>query len=127
MESIRKGTDMIEPCLCGADDCRRCFPYQAKQPEKEDFENALEVVLETIMDYGQYPANGPVVFDLYDYLHEERDPSYAMEMYVASMSSNKWSFEERIERERKAVESMLMEHLKHSDIVAELAEEYANE
>jgi hypothetical protein len=79
------------------------------------------------MDYGQWPHKGKAEFDLYDYLLEERDPSYAHEMYVASMSSNTRAFEDRIERERKTVESMLEKHFKESDIVADLAVEYASE
>ena len=58
---------------------------------------------------------------------EERDLSYAYEMYIASMSSNTRAFEDRIERERATVTEMLVRHLKGSDIVAELALEYASE
>jgi hypothetical protein len=64
---------------------------------------------------------------LYEFLLEERDPSYGLEMYVASMSSNTRAFEDRIERERKTVEEMLIDHLRGSDIVADLAAEYATE
>jgi hypothetical protein len=64
-------------------------------------------------------------FDLYEFLLEHRDPSYAMEMYVASMSSNTRALKDRIERERNTVEAMLIEHLKDSDLVADLAAEYA--
>ena len=98
---------------------------------KRDMELALEVVVETILDCSMWPKpqKGKFTrskFDLYDFLLEER-PSYAMEMYVASMSSNTRAFEDRIERERKTVEAMLVKHLKDSDLVADLAAEYAEE
>lgn len=99
---------------------------------KRDMELALEVVVETILDCSMWPKpqKGKFTrskFDLYDFLTEERDPSYAMEMYVASMSSNTRAFEDRIERERKTVEAMLVKHLTGSDLVADLAAEYAEE
>ena len=94
---------------------------------KRDMELALEVVVETILDHGQYPAKGRAKFDLYDFLLENRDPSYAMEMYVASLSSNTQAFKDRIYREGAAVEKMLVKQLKDSDLVADLAAEYAEE
>jgi hypothetical protein len=90
-------------------------------------ELALENVVECILDHGGYPAQGRRQFDLYDFLFEKRDPSYAMEMYVAAMSSNTRAFETRIERERKLVEEVLIKHLTGSDIVEDLAAEYAAE
>ena len=117
----------VEPCMCGATDCPRCYPGQPAKATARHYELALESVVETVMDYGQWPHKGRAEFDLYDYLLEERDPSYAHEMYVASMSSNTRAFEDRIERERKTVESMLEKHFKHSDIVADLAAKYASE
>ena len=89
---------------------------------KRDMELALEVVVETILDHGQYPAKGRAKFDLYEFLLEERDLSYAYEMYIASMSSNTRAFEDRIERERATVTEMLKKHLRNSDLVAEYAE-----
>ena len=88
-------------------------------------ELALESVIECIMDHGQYPANGKVEFDLYDFLFDKRDPSYALELLVASMSSDTQSFEERIARERKTVESLLVYALTDSRLVVERAAEDA--
>jgi len=116
-----------ERCMCGATDCPRCYPNQPAKPTARHYELALESVVETVMDSGQWPHKGRAKFDLYDYLLEERDPSYAHEMYVASMSYNTRAFEDRIERERKTVEEMLKKHFKDSDIVAELAAEYEEE
>jgi len=84
---------------------------------------ALESVIECIMDYGKYPAKGRAKFDLYEFLLEERDPSYMLEMYVASMSSNTEAFADRIERERATVTEMLEKHLRNSDLVADYAAE----
>ncbi|MEI6736928.1 MAG: hypothetical protein WCL29_00450 [Pseudomonadota bacterium] len=117
----------VERCMCGATDCPRCYPNQPAKPTALHYELALESVVETVLDYGQWPHKGRAEFDLYEWMLEERDLSYAYEMYIASMSSNSRAFEERIERERKTVESMLQKHFKESDIVAELASEYASE
>lgn len=86
---------------------------------------ALESVIEIILDHGKYPAKGRVLFDLYEFLLENRDPSYAHEMYVASMSSNTRAFEDRTERERATVTEMLEKHLRNSDLVADYAAECA--
>ena len=85
----------------------------------------LDDVIEIILDHGKYPAKGRVLFDLYEFLLENRDPSYAHEMYVASMSSNTRAFEDRIERERATVTEMLEKHLRNSDLVADYAAEWA--
>ena len=79
------------------------------------------------MDHGQWPANGRAQFSIYDFLLNERDPSFPLELYVAAMSSGTEAFANRIERERKTVEAMLIDHLSDSDIVYDLACEYAAE
>jgi hypothetical protein len=93
------------------------------EPTERQLEVALEEVVECILDHGQWPKKGRAKFDLYDYLMEERDPSYALEMYVASMSNKTDAFADRIERERKSVEKMLLDHLQDSDMVADHAME----
>ena len=93
------------------------------EPTERQLEVALEEVVECILDHGQWPKKGRAKFDLYEYLWEERDPSFALEMYVASMSSNTRGLENRIERERKSVEKMLLDHLQDSDIVRDHAME----
>ena len=90
-----------------------------------ELELALEDVVETILDHGKYPAKGRVLFDLYEFLLKNRDPSYMLEMYTASMSSNDRAFEDRIERERATVTEMLEKHLRNSDLVADYAAEWA--
>lgn len=120
-----------ERCMCGATDCPICGPLQGyslrAKPTSRDLDLALENVIECIMDHGGYPAQGRRQFDLYDFLFDERDPSYAMEVYVAAMSSNTRALETRIERERKLVEAVLFKHLTGSELVADLAAEYAAE
>ena len=122
---------VAERCMCGATDCPICGPLQGysmrAKPTSRDLELALENVIECIMDHGGYPAQGRRQFDLYDFLFDERDPSYAMEVYVAAMSSDTRALETRIERERKLVEAVLIKHLTGSEIVEDLAEEYAAE
>lgn len=114
-------------CMCGATDCPRCYPNQPVKPTARHYELALECVVETVIDHGQWPYKGKAKFDLYEWLLEERDLSYPYEMYIAAMSSNTRAFEERIVRERKTVIVMLEKHFKDSNIVAELALEYASE
>ena len=94
-------------------------------PTERELELALETIVECILDHGGYPARGRRQFDLYDFLFDNRDPSYAMEMYVAAMSSDTLSFEIRVERERKLVEAVLFKHLTGSELVAERAAEDA--
>jgi hypothetical protein len=98
-----------------------------KEQDSDHLADALQDVIECILECGQYPANGRVEFDLYDFLFEHRDPSYALEMYVASMSSDIWSFEQRVQRERKTVESLLVQELTGSEMVQELADVMAED
>ena len=118
-----------ERCMCGATDCLICGPlqgYSLKQPTQRHYELALDEVVDNILEYGQWPKRGRAQFDLYDYLIDNRDPSYAAEMYVASMSSNFMALKNRRDRERKTVIEMLRNHLAESDFVADLAAEYAD-
>jgi hypothetical protein len=118
---------MKERCMCGATDCLICGPlqgYSLKQPTRRHYELALDEVVESILEYGQWPTSGRAQFDLYDYLMD-RDPSYAAEMYVASLSSNEYALQVRRDRERKTVTEMLRNHLAESDFVADLAADYA--
>jgi hypothetical protein len=119
-----------ERCMCGATDCPICGPlqgYSLKQPTQRHYELALDEVVESILEYGQWPKNGRAQFDLYDYLIDNRDPSFAMEMYVAALSDYETALTNRRYRERKSVEAMLRNHLAESDFVADLAAEYAEE
>ena len=119
---------MKERCMCGATDCLICGPlqgYSLKQPTQRHYELALDEVVDNILEYGQWPKRGRAQFDLYDYLLDNRDPSYPMEMYVASMSSNDTALKNRRDRERKTITEMLLNHLSESDFVADLAADYA--
>ena len=94
---------------------------------ERELELALEEIVECVLEYGQWPQKGRAQFDLYDYLMENRDPSFALEMYVASMSNKTDAFADRIEREHKAVEAILLTHLQDSDIVRDHANQRASE
>jgi hypothetical protein len=101
---------------------------ERRELTERELELALEEIVETILDHGGYPAQGRRQFDLYDYLLDNRDPSYTYELLVASMSHhNQQALEVRIDRERKTVEAMLLEHLTGSDMVSDLANERASE
>jgi len=123
-----------ERCMCGATDCPVCGPLQgystSHQPNAHDRELALENVVETVMDYGMWPQpmkgkHKKSEFDLYDFLLEERDPSYFLEMYIGCITGNEIS--DRIRREQATIKEMLEKHFKDSDIVNDLAAEYASE
>ena len=116
-----------ERCGCGNTDCPRCYPstWNALEPTKRHYELALEEIVEGVLNHGQWPRKGRPKFDLYDFLLEERDPSFPLEMYVAAMSLDTEAFADRIERERKNLEGLLIAHLRDSDLVAELAERNA--
>ena len=100
---------------------------QRRELTERDLEIALEVIVETILDHGQWPRKGRAQFDLYDFLLEERDPVYAWEIHVAAMSSNTRLMEERIERERATIVEMLINHLTGSEMVSDLANQHASE
>ena len=116
-----------ERCMCGATDCRRCYPstWNTREPTERHYELALEEIVEGVLNHGQWPRKGRSRFDLYDFILEHRDTSFLVELYVSAMSSNAQAFEDRIERERRNVEELLIAHLRDSEIVQELAEENA--
>jgi len=100
---------------------------QRRELTERELELALEEIIDTILDHGGYPAQGRRQFDLYEWLIEERDSSYAWEMYVCSLSGNTRALEIRIERELKLVEALLDKHLTGSDMVQDLANQRASE
>ena len=114
-----------ERCMCGATDCRRCYPstWNALEPTERHYELALEEIVEGVLNHGQWPRTGRSRFDLYDFILEHRDTSFLVELYVSAMSSNAQAFEDRIERERRNVEELLIAHLRDSQIVEDLAED----
>jgi len=100
---------------------------QRRELTERELELALEEIVECVLDYGQWPQKGRANFDLYDWLMENRDPSYAWEMYLCAVSDNSYAIENRIRRERASVEAMLTKHLQGSDIVSDLANQLAAE
>jgi hypothetical protein len=124
---------VAERCMCGATDCPICGPLQGYTVRNKEFdldyeEMALEEVVETILDYGQWPRprtgkyQSRKEFDLYEWLQEHRDPSYMLEMYVACLCDDNDPLEIRRIKERKAIAKLLTAHLCNSDMVAEHAE-----
>ena len=94
------------------------------QPTPRDYDLALELVIETIMTHGMWPEpkRGGFTkskFDLYDFLLENRDPSYFLEMYLAVLT--RADTHARIVRETKTIELMLENHFRGSEIVETVA------
>ena len=118
-----------EPCLCGADDCKRCFPFnrQACKISDNDRADALELIVEEVLDDGKYPQQGRTEIDLYEFITEELDSSFAYELVVAALGKNNQALGHRIERLYDNVQAMLKQHLSDSDCVEELAQEMADD
>jgi len=118
----------LEPCLCGATDCPRCYPLNRRQAEvtERDRADALTDIVEEVMDYGRFPRRGRPQVDLYEFVAENLDTSFAFELVVAVLSTNKQVLQPRIERLYTQVEQMLKSHYADTDIVEELAQEIAD-
>ena len=118
-----------EPCLCGATDCPRCYPLNRKQSAvtERDRADALTDIVEEVMDYGRFPRSGRAQVDLYEFVADNLDTSYAFELVVAVLSTNKQALQPRIERLYTQVEQMLKSHYADTDMVEELAQDMAND
>ena len=118
----------IEPCLCGADDCKRCFPFNRScEVSDDDRADALDLIVEEVLDYGSFPKHGKAEVDLYDFVADNLDHSYAFELVVAALSTNKQALEIRIERLHDMVEAMLKKDIADTDMLEEMAQELAND
>ena len=94
------------------------------QPTARDYDIALDLVIETIMNCGMWPAPKrekftKSQFDLYDFLLENRDPSFFIELYLAVLT--RVNLRAYVVRETKAIELMLENHLRGSEIVETVA------
>lgn len=124
-----------ERCMCGATDCPTCGPLQgystSPAPTERDYELALETIVETVMHYGVWPQpkKGEFrkpEFDLYEFLLEERDLSFFLELYIGCITFA--DVRERTRSEQKTVTEMLMKHFQTSEysyILEKVAQEYA--
>jgi hypothetical protein len=118
-----------EPCLCGADDCKRCFPFNRQSCEITDNDraDACDAIVEEVLDYGSYPKHSKPQVDLYEFVADNLDTSYAFELVVAALSTNKQALEIRIERLHDMVEAMLKKDIADTDMLEELAQEMADD
>ena len=117
-----------ERCNCGSEDCPRCYPLSRKQAEvtERDRADALTDIVDEVMDYGRYPRLGRAQVDLYEFVSENLDTSYAFELVVAVLSTDKHALQARIGRLYDQVQEMLKKHYIDTDIVEELAQEIAD-
>ena len=117
-----------EPCLCGADDCKRCFPFNRScKVSDDDRADALDSIVEEVLDYGSFPKHGRAQIDLYEFVADNLDPSYAFELVVAALSTNKQALEIRIERLHDMVEAMLKKDIADTDMLEEMAQDIADD
>ena len=118
-----------ERCMCGAEDCPRCYPLNRRQATviERDRADALTDIVEATMDYGRYPSRGRAQVDLYEFIADNLDSSFAYELVVAVLSTNKQALQPRIERLYTQVEQMLKSHYADTDMVMEYAQDIANE
>jgi len=117
-----------ERCNCGSEDCPRCYPLSRKRAEvtERDRADALTDIVEEVMDYGRFPRRGRAQVDLYEFVSEHLDTSYAFELVVAVLSSDKETVQTRIDRLYDQVQEMLKKHYIDTDLVEELAQENAD-
>jgi hypothetical protein len=102
------------------------------KPTDRQRELALEVIVETVLEHSQYPvprkgSRSRSQFDLCDFLEDHLNSSHSLALYVLALSSDSRAFDLMRDRERNNVELMLFDHLRDSDIVNDLAAEYAEE
>ena len=118
-----------ERCNCGAEDCPRCYPLNRKQSAvtERDRAEALTEIVEATMDYGRYPNRGRAQVDLYEFINDHLDTSYAFELVVAALGKNNQALGHRIEHLYTKVEQMLKSHYADTDMVMEYAQDIANE
>jgi hypothetical protein len=118
-----------ERCNCGSEDCPRCYPFnrQACEVSDNDRADALDAIVEEVLDTGKFPQIGRTEVDLYEFVSEELDHSFAFELVVAALGNNKQALGHRIERLYDKVQAMLKQHLSDSDCVEELAQEMADD
>jgi hypothetical protein len=117
-----------ERCNCGSEDCPLCYPLNRKQAEvtERDRADALTDIVDEVMDYGRYPRSGRAQVDLYEFVAEHLDTSFAFELVVAVLSTDKHTLQARIGRVYDQVQEMLKKHYIDTDIVEELAQEIAD-
>ena len=118
-----------ERCNCGAEDCPRCYPLNRKQSAvtERDRADALTDIVEATMDYGRYPSRGRAQVDLYEFVADHLDTSFAFELVVAALGKNNQALGHRIEHLYTKVEQMLKSHYADTDLVMEYAQDIANE
>ena len=117
-----------EPCLCGATDCPKCYRNAtSREVSDDDRADALDDIVEEVLDTGKFPQLGRTEVDLYEFVTEELDSSFAYELVVAALGNNKQALGHRIERLYDKVQAMLKQHLSDSDCVEEMAQEMADD
>ena len=118
-----------ERCNCGSEDCPRCYPLnrRACKITDDDRADALDLIVEEVLDTGSYPKHGKPQVDLYEFVADNLDTSYAFELVVAALSTNKQALEIRIERLHDMVEAMLKKDIADTDMLEELAQEMADD
>lgn len=109
-----------------------------------DMEGALEMVIETILNFGQYPqprrvgtfittgSSKPKEFDLYEFLEgQDRGIEFAdlLEYFIFSMGDNSGSgkFFDLRDSWEKRLTKILNDHLRDSELVRGVAEKAAIE
>jgi len=117
-----------EPCLCGATDCPKCYRNAtSREVSDDDRADALDAIVEEVLDNGKFPQLGRTEVDLYEFLTEELDSSFAYELVVAAFGKNNQALGHRIERLYDQVQAMLKKHLEDSDCVEEMAQDICDD
>jgi hypothetical protein len=93
----------------------------------DDRADACDAITEEVLDTGKFPQLGRTEVDLYEFVTEELDSSFAYELVVAALGTNKPALEARIERLYDQVQAMLKKHLEDSDCVEEMAQDICDD
>lgn len=125
------------------DSARYSDPEEARRNVELQMENAVEHVVETILNFGVYPqprrvglfittgSNRRTEFDLYDDLSDEKFICHAdlLEFFILAMNdqSSYGAFSNQRSSWEKRLNKYLTAKLIDSDMVREKAQEYAEE
>ena len=118
-----------EPCLCGSQDCPRCYPSSYKNLEISDADRdgAIKQIIDDLFAYGRYPENGRIEFDLSEFLADYWGEQDLARFAVTVFGGNNERIIDAMATMRERAEIILRRELEDLDITDELAQEIADD
>jgi len=119
----------IEPCLCGADDCKRCFPFnrQACKVSDNDRAEALNAIIDEVLSTGRYPQLGRCEFDLAEFIADELETKRLAQYVVLALIGNKDAMTTCFDSVREMMRIRLKEYFDDTHMVEEMAQDIADD